>query len=107
MGAAADLKSALALWIAILVPPAAWAADETISYAFVKWSCGHQAPIVLHGITVVALGTIAAAAAIGWMTDAHNERERFMRTFGLLMSALFLFATIAIAMPKWAVDVCQ
>jgi hypothetical protein len=107
LGAAAHLKATVALWISILVPPAAWAADETFSYALVKWSCGHQATLVLHVMTLMTMTTIAAAAVIGWSTEPRRERELFMRTLGLLMSALFFLATVALAVPMWLIDVCQ
>src|SRR5205807_2102154 len=84
----AYLKSSAALWVGIFVPPLAWAADETISYAATKWACGHQAGIVLHALTLATLGAIAAAATISWSADCENERARFMSVLGLMLSAL-------------------
>ena len=107
MGAPANLKSSAGLWVGILVPPLAWAADETISYAATKWACGHQAGIALHALTLTTLGAIAAAATISLTADRENERARFMSVLGLMLSALFIVLVIATAVPKWVLNVCQ
>jgi hypothetical protein len=107
LGAAAHLKSATALWVGILVPPLAWAADETISYAATKWACGHQSSVALHALTLMTLGTIAVATTVSWSADRENERARFMAVLGLMLSALFAIVVIATAVPKWVLDVCQ
>jgi hypothetical protein len=107
LGAKAHLTSDAALWAGILVPPMAWAADLTISYASVKWACGHQAGIVLHALTLLTLGVITTSAIIAWAAEWPTERARFMGVLALLMAALFLIVVIATAIPKWALDVCQ
>jgi purine-cytosine permease-like protein len=107
LGAKSHLRSAAALWVGILGPPTAWAADETISYAVTKWACGHQAGIVLHALTVMTLGLVTASAVISWSAARENDRARFMGTLGLLTAAFFAVVVIATAIPKWVFDVCQ
>jgi hypothetical protein len=95
------------LWLGVILPPLAWAADLTISYAFVKWSCGHQNAALLRSITLATVSVIAAAGAIGWSADRANERARTMAVMGLLMTGLFIVLTIAIGIPRWVFNVCQ
>ena len=107
LGAAAHLKSDWALWAAILVPPIAWASDETISYALVKWACHHQTTISIQLLTFPTLAVIAAAGVVGWMAPrdrgaaTETERAQFMATLGAVTTALFIVVTIAMAIPKW------
>jgi hypothetical protein len=107
LGAKTHLRSDAALWIALLVPPMAWAADLTVSYAFVKWTCGHQKPALLHAITLLTLLVIGSAGAIGWSAHRENERANSMALVGILMTTLFIVLTIATAVPRWVFDVCQ
>jgi hypothetical protein len=106
LGAKAHLKSNAALWAGILVPPMAWAADETISYAMVKWACGHQTGAVLHANTLITITVIAGAGIMAWSAERENERAEFMAQFALGTAVLFFVVTIALAIPKWLLDVC-
>jgi hypothetical protein len=106
LGAKAHLRSNAALWIGILVPPIAWAADLMISYAMVKWACGHHTRALLHVNTLVTLALIAAAGMTASSAERENERAEFMAQFGVGTAVLFLLVTIALAIPKWLVDVC-
>jgi hypothetical protein len=107
LGAKTHLTSNAALWVGLLGPPLSWAADETVSYAIVKWACGHQAGVVLHALSVLALAGVAATAVIGWSAERENERARFMGTLAILIAAVFAVAVIATAIPKWFIDVCR
>src|SRR5204863_2690613 len=107
------LKADWALWAGILVPPTAWAADETVSYALVKWACNHHTTTQIQMVTFATLAVIVIAGAIGWRAprqrDAAVESERasFMATLGLVTAVLFVVVTIAMAIPKWALhNVC-
>ena len=107
LGAKSHLRSDAALWTALIVPPIVWGADLTVSYAFVKWSCGHQNAALLRSITLATILVIAAAGAIGWSAQRENERAHKMAVMGLLTAALFIALTIATAIPRWVFDVCQ
>ena len=107
MGAKSHLRSDAALWIGLILPPLAWAADLTVSYALVKWSCGHQSAALLRGISLATVLAIAAGGAIGWSADRENERATRMAIMGLLMTGLFIVLTIALAIPRWVFNVCQ
>jgi Zn-dependent protease with chaperone function len=101
------------LWAAVLVPPLAWASDETISYALVKWACNHHTTTSIQLVTIVTVVVIAAAGLIGWRArgdrGGRTERERveFMALFGAATALFFIVMTIAMAVPKWALhNVC-
>jgi hypothetical protein len=107
LGAKSHLTSNAALWAGVIGPPTVWAADETISYALSKWACGHQAGIVLHALTIVALGGVVASAVLAWSARPENDRARFMQVLALATAALFVLVVIATAIPKWIFNVCQ
>jgi heme/copper-type cytochrome/quinol oxidase subunit 2 len=113
LGAKAHLKSDWALWVGILVPPMAWASDETISYSLVKWACNHHTTTSIQVITFATVAVIAAAGAVGWRAqrergaDTETERAEFMAMLGAMTTALFIVVTVAMAIPKWALhNVC-
>jgi hypothetical protein len=116
----------LLLWAGVLAGPIAWAADLGISYAIVKWSCGHQNAAVLHLMTLVALAVIAGGTYASWrvLSLASGDvpldgppthagpvvvlaRVRFMAVLGLASSALFAVSVIGFAVPRWVLDACQ
>jgi hypothetical protein len=113
LGAKADLRSDWALWAGMLVPPIAWAADETISYTLVKWACNHHTTTQIQVLTFATLAVIVMSGVIGW-TAQHDRRDaveraraRFMATLGMATAAFFIVMTIAMAVPKWALhNVC-
>jgi hypothetical protein len=97
----------------MLVPPIAWAADETISYTLVKWACNHHTTTQIQVLTFATLAVILIGGVVGWTAqldrrDAlERERARFMATLGMTTTAFFIVMTIAMAVPKWALhNVC-
>ena len=107
-----------AQWAGVLAGPIALAADQLSSYALVKWTCGHQHPIVLHLISLGALVAIAAGAFAAWRglaeapPDATFEggrpfdRGRFMALLGLSSSALFALTIVGSTVPRVMLDAC-
>jgi heme/copper-type cytochrome/quinol oxidase subunit 2 len=113
LGAKAHLRSDWALWAGILVPPTAWAADETVSYTLVKWACNHHTTTLIQMLTFATVAVIAAAGVVGWSAQrergarVENERAAFMWTLSLVTTVFFIVVTIALAIPKWALhNVC-
>ena len=99
--------TAVALWTGVLAGPLSWAADLTISYALVKWSCGHNASGVLHVPSLAALAITLGAGVLAWSVEAESERDRFLWLLALAMSTLFTIVVIATAMPPWFLDACR
>jgi hypothetical protein len=106
LGAKAHLTSSAALWIGILVPPIAWTADLVVSYAMVKWACGHHTRGLLHVNTLLTLALIAGAGMTAWSAERENELAEFMAQLALGTAVLFFLVTIALAIPKWLLDAC-
>jgi hypothetical protein len=109
----------LPLWSGILAGPLAWALDLTVGYAIVKWTCNSQRAVVLRAITpaallIVGLGAIASYVALQQTkgdepTDGGRPRQRarFMALLGLTLCAFFALTIVALAIPKWVLDVCD
>jgi hypothetical protein len=106
LGAKAHLTP-LALWTGVLAGPLAWATDLTVSYALVKWSCGHNAAGLLQVPSLAALAVTLCGAFIAWSVDPQSDRDRFLWTLALAMSALFVVVVIATAIPTWFLHVCR
>jgi hypothetical protein len=97
----------------ILVPPIAWATDETLSYTLVKWACNHHTTTQLQIVTFATLAVIAVAGWIGATAQrerggaTETQRAGFMAELSLMTAILFAVLTIAMAVPKWALhNVC-
>jgi len=113
LGAKAHLRSDWALWAGILVPPIAWAADETVSYMLVKWACNHHTTTQIMALTFATLAVIGISGVVGWTAQrergavTENERAGFMAELSLMTTILFIVVTVAMAVPKWALhNVC-
>lgn len=113
LGAKAHLRSDWALWTGILVPPIAWASDETISYSLVKWACNHHTTTSIQVLTFATLLLIVGAGVIAWTAprdrgaSTETERAHFMAMLGAATTVFFIVVTIAMAVPKWALhNVC-
>jgi hypothetical protein len=93
------------LWYGLLAPPAAWAVQEWLGWAFGERTCGSLAPPMVRWI-VTAISLTALVVAVvgisrGWsmwrrMTDAsdplasdHRDRVAFMAFGGFLVSTVF------------------
>src|SRR4051812_49391926 len=106
------------LWAGILAGPIAWALDLTVSYALVKWTCGHQSRFVLHLITLTALLIIVGGAAASWRAFTRvapgatedgprpMDRGRFMALLGIVTCASFALAVIGNQIPRVLLDAC-
>jgi hypothetical protein len=103
----------------VLAPPIAWAADLTIRYALVKWTCGTEHFFVLPLVTLGALALTGAGGINAWRafratpadapTDGGRpvERGRFMAIAGLCTSVFFAFVLLAGTVPVWMLDACR
>jgi hypothetical protein len=100
-------------WSGVLLPPIAWSVDLGISYAVVKWTCGHDSALLMYATTLLSLVVITAGALAAVRTLAlvpadvpsdvgHEGRVRFMGMLGLLSSALFAALVIATVIPQFA-----
>jgi hypothetical protein len=104
-----------ALWFAVAGGPAAWSLDTLAAIAIENDYCAHGAAGISSpggGVTTLLLGIALTAAAVavlagltGWrhvrdagadtgLGDTDDDRRRFMARFGVVISALTLFAIV-------------
>jgi hypothetical protein len=102
------------LWVAILLPPAAWAAMLGIQFSLVDERCvsGIRAPMPVVAILAIVLALLPGVLA--WprwraieVTSAAAERTRFMLGLALGSSVIFTLVTILSAVPVWFLDPCR
>ena len=111
--------SPAALWWGIFAGPLAWAADLTISYGLVQWTCAHGGVAMLHTMTLFTLAVTASGGWTAWRahqqipegrpTDGGGEidRARFMAVLGLASTLLFAVSIVGLAVPRWVLDACH
>lgn len=99
-----------ALWFAALAGPVAWSLHELASYALVKLACSSGLVIMLHLVTLAALGLALAGGYVAFKARtsnvAHHDTAEFLATAGLLSSAIFAFAILMEAAPDLVVNPC-
>lgn len=109
----------LPLWFAFLGPPLIWAARFGVNYVLLPYTCAHDAALLLHIITLVALLGIGWAAVVAWKIRRARDgmepvelggmeaRARFMALAGLLGSGIFFAAIVAEGVAVFIIDPCQ
>ena len=101
-----------ALWFAVGGGPIAWSVDTLAAIAIENDFCVHGARpsgavalALLIGVSVCAVAVTVLAGLTGWRTvsalgddtgegDTDVDRRRFMARFGMVISALMLFAIV-------------
>jgi hypothetical protein len=123
-GATTELKSdggVFALWVGVLLGPAAWAAQQQALYTMVPWACrtGHAA--ALHAVSVAAVIVAAIGALVArrnWSRAGGGEmddddrggaraRSRFLALLGLVASAFFALVIVAQGIASFIVRPCM
>jgi hypothetical protein len=109
-----------ALWLGILGPPVIWLVQFQVSYMLVPWACSTGQHWTLHAASFLFL---VMAAMPGWPAwrywraaggerlperqSAGRGRRQFMALLGLMMTGLFVLATLAQAIPRFVLNPCQ
>ena len=102
------------LWVAVLLPPAAWAGMLGIQFSLVDERCvsGMRGPMPIVAILAIVLALLPGVLA--WprwrrieVTSAAAERTRFMLGLALGASAIFTLVTMLSAVPVWFLDPCR
>jgi hypothetical protein len=106
-----DNGIAFRLWIGMLLPPAAWAAQLQSLYLTSEFGCKSSNFTWNHVVVVAALALSLLGGAIAWRewlasgatNDAEGSdrmsRRRFMAMLGILTSALFTVTIFAQWLP--------
>jgi hypothetical protein len=108
-----------ALWAGVVGPPLTWAIRIGAGYLLVPHACRAESLWLLHGLTLAALASCAAFAALAWRLrlrvdpddgvpdDSSEPRVGFMARLGLLSSALFGAVIVAEGLANLFVDPCH
>lgn len=107
------------LWTALALPPVAWFAALNAAYFFVSWTCGRDGgSLLLHAITLAALGLAIGAGALGWGLlrdvgrdgddgiDDQPSRTRFLAWLAVAGAATFALVLIAQWLAILILDPC-
>ena len=106
------------LWFAVFVGPFAWAADSALGVVLTQRACTAQTAGFLLVFSVVALGLTFAGLVIALRADrqlrssARNvggrgaDPGRFLALSAIALSAGFLLAIVAAAIPRFMIDPC-
>jgi small-conductance mechanosensitive channel len=117
-----EKRTLLALWIGILVPPAAWSVHLLLGYLLVALACRLSwttlvLGLLLHGLTLVLTAVTVGSIVVVWRTgrdagvpgdasDDERERRSFMVHMATFLSALFLLLILAGDIPNFFVPPC-
>jgi len=119
----------LKLLFALCGGPAGWLGQLLLGFASTSYFCrpGGVAPpwlsaaIIAANLTGVAVAMVGLAVGLmlvrrtrhehhgqpGGMLDAGEGRTRFLATWGCLVSAVFIAATLANSLSLWLVPLCK
>ena len=103
-------------WPAVLLAPLLALADQSVAYAFVGWSCAHQAMAPLHAVHAAFLVAVLATAvspsrrldpdAPPTLQVEEHERRNFFALVGVLTAALSALVIVAMWIPQWFISPC-
>jgi hypothetical protein len=114
-----DARAIRALWIGLLVAPAAFLLNLEVSYALVPTACSSRNHLLTHVVHLVCLLLVVFGGLTAWRCwKATGEtwpageggplaRSRFMAGLGWLTSALFALVILAQWIPSFILDPCQ
>jgi hypothetical protein len=122
------------LWFGIFGAPIAWALQLIVNYSLVAHYCypshaplrvprvgGVRGAAIVVSVIVVVIALLALATAIrSWggirhgheaehrqLAEVREERARFMAHAGILLSVVFLFATLMTTVPLITNSLCM
>ena len=102
------------LWIAILLPPTAWAAMLGMQFSLTNERCVSDLRWPMHLIAIVAVIVAILPGVLAWPrwravepASAAEERTQFMLGLAVGSSAIFSLVTLLSAVPVWLLDPCR
>jgi hypothetical protein len=106
------------LWMPLVVPPLIFLTLQSVNYALEPWACANQIVYPLHVSAALALLIAIAGAALSWrewqsvggkLPDDKAEADSrigFLAVLGLMVSALSIFAILALWATQLVVTPC-
>jgi hypothetical protein len=108
-----------ALWIGLLVPPAAFLLNLEAAYALVPAACKAGSVVVVHLVHLIFMGLAIFGSVVAWRTWRRSGaawpggsggrigRTQFMAGLGVLMGIMFVGVILAQWIPSFILDPCQ
>ena len=101
-------------WSGLVVAPLAFLSLISVAYALVPWVCATQQHWVLHVVSAVTLGTIAAVGIGGWQpydgiggqASSTLRTQRLLAALSFGVSVLCALATIGLWLTEFAISPC-
>jgi hypothetical protein len=100
--------SSVMLWLALLAPPLAWAADLQLRYALIEWACANHRQSLLTLVSAPLLLVALSGAIVGWRYAHHDApRVKFMALGAIALGCAFALAIIAATLPDFFLRPCE
>jgi hypothetical protein len=109
--------AALANWASIVIAPVVYLANLSLAYALVPLACDTQHDLPVHLANAVTFALMLAALALAWharrasprapgTAEDDVDRNHFLATIGLSVSALLVLAVAAQWSAQWILSPC-
>lgn len=113
-----DRGTLRSLWLGLGLAPLAWAVNLQSNYTVSALGCTAPWLIVMHLVTVAALGAATLGGWISWRNwqaagkgpeheGTRRGRSRFLAISGLLFSGYFGLAILAQWIPTFVIEPCR
>ena len=110
-------SAAIAHWASIVIAPVVYLTNLSIAYALVPLACDTQHDFPVHLANGVTFALMLAALALAWqarrasprpsgIADDDVDRNRFLSTIGLYLSALLVLAVAGQWSAQWILSPC-
>lgn len=97
-----------ALWTGLLLAPLAFLTSLELAYLLVDGACLRRNVLPIHLVQAACLLLALAGGVTAWRSrHADGARARFMAGLGAVMSALFVLAIGAQAIPAFFLGPCR
>lgn len=110
-------QAAIAHWASIVVAPIVYLANLSIAYALVPLACDTQRDLSVHLANGVTFVLMLVALALAWharrasprpvgTAEDDLDRDHFLSTIGLSVSALLVLAVAGQWSAQWVLSPC-
>lgn len=99
----------LTRWVGLLLAPIAWSLHLLVAYGLVPISCPIGSNLLIHVATVLTLVLALVGGVFAyrtWKLADASDGTRFMGIAGLLMTGIFIAATVAEWYPAFSLGPC-
>jgi hypothetical protein len=108
------------LWAGLLLPPVAWALQQSTLYTMVPWACQTGHFFALHAVSVAAIIVAGLGSFVSWRNWERAGREqsdddragalprtRFMSVLGLVAGGFFALVIFAQWLASFVLHPCM